>query len=179
MAGIHVALEMTIMKLNYDSIDEETNSNLEAIFSLKIQPKFISKEDIEKAFSGLKAPDVIIDAIFGIGLKGLLDNFYIKLIEKISDFENSYRMADIPSGLDLDMGAPMPSAIKANVTVTFGYPKAGFKNEIAKPYLGKLVIADIGLSREGANDKPLKQKFPEKILYLRSGKKGNIKPGHP
>ena len=55
--------------------------------------------------------------------------------------------ADIPSGLEADSGEPSGIAVKADKTVTFGYPKAGFKNPKAKVYIGELVIADIGLPK--------------------------------
>ena len=54
---------------------------------------------------------------------------------------------DIPSGLDVDSGRPLGRAIKANKTITFAYPKAGFNNPEAKAHIGELVIADIGLPK--------------------------------
>jgi 23S rRNA (cytosine1962-C5)-methyltransferase len=82
--------------------------------------------------------------------------------------------ADIPSGLDADTGRPLPKAVKATVTVTMGFPKTGFKNKAAKEYIGRLVVADIGLG--AVADRP---HASGKTVYLRQGKKGRIHPHHP
>jgi len=176
------------------SLTPETNSNLERLFPLKINPQFISNEtEAEKIFSKIKRPDVVIDAIFGIGLKGPLDNFYVDLIERIGSLCAPIISADIPSGLDADTGKPLPVAIKAASTVTFGFPKAGFKNKEAEGYIGKLIIADIGLRGEeeekGGEEvrraenrvegKNGEDKGREGVIRVRSGKKGRTRPGYP
>ena len=112
------------------SLSFESNSNLELLLQLKVQPKFIQKEsDLIKIFEKeVPGTFCIIDAIFGIGIKGKLDDFYIELINTINAVGVPIISVDIPSGLDTDSGNPMPVAIKAHTTVTFGYPKIGFKN---------------------------------------------------
>ena len=55
--------------------------------------------------------------------------------------------ADLPSGLDANRGVPGeadPALVRAEVTVTFVAPKAGF-TAAAEPWLGRVVVADIGL----------------------------------
>lgn len=90
-------------------------------------------------------PSLIIDAIFGIGFHGELSGFYKNLIATINLKKAVIISADIPSGLDADTGEALPFAVNADRTVTFGYPKAGFKSDAAKKYLGDLVVADIGI----------------------------------
>ena len=51
---------------------------------------------------------------------------------------------DLPSGLDCDTGEPAQDAVHADLTITFVAPKLGFDNPAAKPYLGQIVVADIG-----------------------------------
>ncbi len=87
----------------------------------------------------------IVDAIFGIGFHGKLSEDYIKLFDTINKSGIPIVSADIPSGLDADTGKALPVAIEASKTVTFGYPKMGFKFPRAKKYIGELVIADIGV----------------------------------
>ena len=93
----------------------------------------------------MPAPDLIIDAIFGIGMRGRLNDFYLKLINKINALGAAIIAVDSPSGLDADTGKPQGDAIIADRTITFGRPKIGFKNHEAKRYIGKLTVADIGL----------------------------------
>ena len=159
------------------SLSPETNSNLEEILKLNINPLFISTiDEIGPFFKKLTPLAVVIDAIFGIGIKGGLDDFYKKLIEEINSLGVPIISCDIPSGLDANTGSPLPVAVKAAVTVTFGYPKAGFKNIHSKEYTGKLVVADIGLEPGEGGIRPVS---PEKKVILRSGKKGVTRPGHP
>ncbi|MBA2123538.1 NAD(P)H-hydrate epimerase [bacterium Unc6] len=110
-----------------------------------VSQKIATINEIEKNLNKF-APDLIVDAIFGIGIRRYLDEFYVKLIGRINAFSVPVVAVDIPSGLDADTGEPCAGeAVKANVTVTFGYPKIGFKNPEAKYYTGKVVVADIGL----------------------------------
>jgi len=157
-------------------LSPETNRNLEALFNSDITPKSISsREDVGKMFSAMKPPDVVIDAIFGIGLRGELDSFSVDVIDRINSLKAPIVAADIPSGLDADTGRPLPKAVKAAVTVTMGFPKAGFKNAAAKDYIGKLIVADIGLTPLASG----KKIHFGKEVNLRHGKKGRIKPHHP
>lgn len=118
------------------------------LLELKHKPQTLASQDeIEKAFNNIEESGLIIDALFGIGIRGPLDDFYQKLIFKINRSGAPVIAVDIPSGLGADSGRPLGIAIKAHKTITFGYPKAGFKNPEAKAYVGELVIADIGLPK--------------------------------
>lgn len=124
----------------------ETEANYNELIRLNIRPeKILGPEEIYPIFKDAKKPYFIIDAIFGIGFKGLLDHVCIKLIELINSSGVPVISADIPSGLNADTGRPLPLAVKASATVTFGYPKKGFQNPEAVTFLGKVVVADIGL----------------------------------
>lgn len=89
--------------------------------------------------------DIIVDAIFGTGLKGKLTSQYIEIIEGINSLSKEIIAVDIPSGLDCDTGEPLPTAIKAAATVTFVAVKKGFTNEQSIAYTGDVYIASIGI----------------------------------
>jgi NAD(P)H-hydrate epimerase len=127
-------------------LSAESQANLDLSIDAGISAKkMTSAVDIETAMKPIAAKDVIIDAIFGIGLKGEVMEFYQKVIEAINSTKAHVISVDVPSGLDADTGKPLPVAVRAEETVTFAYPKTGFKSPQAQPYLGKLIIADIGL----------------------------------
>ena len=42
--------------------------------------------------------------------------------------------------------------MRADVTVTFQFPKRGFDNPLAREYVGRLVVADIGIPEVCADD---------------------------
>jgi len=94
---------------------------------------------------------VILDAIFGTGLSRPASGRERGLIEELNRFDPRWVpvvAVDIPSGLDANTGRPLGLAVRAAATVTMGLPKVGFKNPAAKPYLGELIVADIGFPPE-------------------------------
>jgi NAD(P)H-hydrate epimerase len=90
--------------------------------------------------------DMLVDALFGTGLKGQLSDEYRQLIESINSRNCPILAVDIPSGLDCDTGQPLGAAIKANYTVTFVAVKKGFvSSSAAAQYTGRIFIASIGV----------------------------------
>lgn len=127
-------------------LSPETQANYRALVAMNHAPVVISGlKGIDEVFDGLPVPNLVIDAIFGIGIRGILDEFFIKLIGRINSFNSPVIAADVPSGLDADTGKPLGSVVKALKTVTLGYPKVGFQNPAAKLYTGEVICADIGL----------------------------------
>ncbi len=61
---------------------------------------------------------------------------------------------DLPSGLDADSGRPARPTVVADVTVTFAAWKVGFDAPEAQPFLGRVVLAGIGISAELARSEP-------------------------
>ncbi|HPM42633.1 MAG TPA: NAD(P)H-hydrate epimerase [Candidatus Omnitrophota bacterium] len=124
----------------------ESAENLARLTALGCEPiRVETLSDLDKISGCVKNSDLIIDAIFGIGVRGRLEDFYKHLIDFINLAGKKVISVDIPSGMDADSGKPIPVAVKASVTVTMGYPKVGFRSPEAKDFLGLLVVADIGL----------------------------------
>jgi len=98
--------------------------------------------------------DVIVDALFGTGLKRPLEGVYLKVIEHLSLLKQARDLAgglrplvlsiDIPSGLNADQSEPIGSAVRADVTVTFTAAKPANVLPPASDYGGELIVADIG-----------------------------------
>jgi NAD(P)H-hydrate epimerase len=88
---------------------------------------------------------LIVDAIFGTGLKNEVRGFYAEAITLMNASGLPVVALDIPSGLHTDTGMPLGVALQAEMTVALGYPKLG---EVIYPglnYVGDLVVADIGI----------------------------------
>ncbi|PLV59726.1 NAD(P)H-hydrate dehydratase [Thermotoga sp. KOL6] len=116
--------------------DCEYNYNLYVKFGGKLLEQF--DESI------LGEYDVIVDAIFGTGLKGEITGEYVKVIESINR-SNAYVVSiDIPSGVSADSGKVMGVAVRADLTVTFGAPKIGHLLFPGREHTGKLKVANIG-----------------------------------
>lgn len=89
--------------------------------------------------------DLIADAIFGTGFKGVLKGGFEKIVKKINSLKKPIVAVDCPSGLDCDTGEPAGVAIKADITVTFAAAKRGFKTPQSQKYTGHIYVASIGV----------------------------------
>ncbi|MDR0491050.1 MAG: NAD(P)H-hydrate dehydratase [Oscillospiraceae bacterium] len=89
--------------------------------------------------------DVIIDALFGIGLNSALRGDALKAVEIINNSAAYTISADIPSGVDADTGAVLGDAVKADMTVTFTLAKPGHFVEPGCIRCGELRVCDIGI----------------------------------
>ena len=92
--------------------------------------------------------DVIIDALFGIGLSRNIEGDLRLLIDKINTFKALKIAIDMPSGIDSATGSVMGTAFKADFTVTFGYKKTGQLLDPGRQYCGSIYDFNIGLNAE-------------------------------
>lgn len=92
---------------------------------------------------------VLIDGLFGIGLKREIQGVYKECIEFLNALEREYTIAiDVPSGINADTGELMGTGIHADTTITFGCMKAGLVQKDGPDYAGKIVVRDIGIPME-------------------------------
>ena len=74
----------------------------------------------------IKSSDVVVDAIFGIGLNRNVTGIFYDVIKIINEYSNYIVSVDIPSGINGDSGDVLGVAIKANETYTVEVYKTGF-----------------------------------------------------
>lgn len=91
--------------------------------------------------------DVIIDAIFGIGITRTVEGKYRKAIEEINASKAHVVAVDIPSGVNTDDGRIMGCAVKADMTVTFAYRKIGIMLYPGASCAGEVRCVPIGIPR--------------------------------
>ena len=89
--------------------------------------------------------DVVVDGIFGTGLSRAPEGVFAEAIKGINASKAKVFAVDIPSGVDGETGQVLSCAVKADVTVTFQWAKYGHYLYPAPEYVGRLVIADIGI----------------------------------
>lgn len=89
--------------------------------------------------------EVAVDALFGVGLSRNVEGPYRDVIEMICGMEPRLTVAvDIPSGIHSDTGRVMGRAVKADLTVTFGFEKLGLALFPGRDYCGRVAVKDIG-----------------------------------
>lgn len=91
--------------------------------------------------------DVIVDAIFGTGIKGPIREPETTAIDLINGSDAKVVSVDVPSGMDPD-GGEFEKAVRSDVTVTFHLPKPGLLQKDAKEYIKEIAVADIGIPPE-------------------------------
>lgn len=91
--------------------------------------------------------DIIIDALWGIGLHRTVCGAYEQILTKVNHMQGYKIAVDIPSGIEADHGYVLGVAIKADLTVTFGYCKRGMFLGEGPTYCGKVVVKDIGIAK--------------------------------
>jgi NAD(P)H-hydrate epimerase len=96
----------------------------------------------------LEKMDLIVDAMIGYGLTGDPRGSIADWISRVNDASRSVLALDSPSGLDLNTGIPGSPCIRATATMTLALPKVGLLSLKAKPFVGDLYLADIGIPPE-------------------------------
>lgn len=104
-------------------------------------------EDAATLGPWLADPDVIIDALLGIGMTGVVREPLASLITRINGAGKPVVSADLPSGLNGDTGCIQGIAVRAALTVTFGLPKRGCLMADGPAHVGELVVDPITLPR--------------------------------
>ncbi len=96
----------------------------------------------------LKDAELIVDALFGIGLDREVTGVWRAAIEAMNDAHKHVLALDIPSGLDADSGAVFGAAVRASITISFLALKQGLFTGAALSHCGKMVFDDLNVPRE-------------------------------
>jgi len=113
---------------------------------MKRQLEIISNYDVYTV--GRFDPDeytLIIDAMFGTGLKREVTGKYAEAIGRINMSDTPVVSVDIPSGLSSDTGEILGTSVFADITVTFQYPKQGQLVADGPAVCGDLFVENIGI----------------------------------
>ena len=107
----------------------------------------------------MDAFDVLVDGIFGIGLTSRVRPPFDEWIEKMNAWRSGKKnrqiwAVDIASGLSSDTGQVLGCAVKADVTVTFGYKKRGMILYPGRDYSGRCYVEDIGFPQKALDMNP-------------------------
>lgn len=90
-------------------------------------------------------PAVVIDGLIGYSLRGHPRGEAADLIRWANGSGAPVLALDVPSGLDASTGQPFEPAVAATATMTLALPKEGLRSAAARPLVGELYLADIGV----------------------------------
>jgi len=124
----------------------EAKRNWEILEKMKLTVELHYRYDFQSFKRLVENADLIIDAIFGTGVKGVIREPYRTIIEYLNSSGKPIVAVDVPSGLNPDTGEVHGIAVRASYTVTFHHAKKGL--EKGKEYTGKIEVVDIGIPRD-------------------------------
>ncbi len=101
--------------------------------------------EVEELDDGTRSAPLVIDALFGTGLKKPLDTAVAKQLSRLVDEANISVACDLPSGVEADSGAVLSEVPEFGLTVTFGALKPAHRLMPAMHECGRVVLADIGI----------------------------------
>lgn len=93
----------------------------------------------------LRRGTVLVDAMLGTGVRGPLREPFATVVRQINRSRLPVVALDIPSGVNGDTGEVADDAVVADLTVTFGNPKAGLFLDAGARHAGRKRCIDIGI----------------------------------
>lgn len=148
----------------FGKIDKLKPEALQAYTKLS-KNQFASENDIDDA-------DLIIDCIFGTGIKGEVKGISKKVIDHINSSNALKISIDVPSGIDPDYGKTQSVHIKADKIITFHDMKPGLRN-----MRKKTTTVEIGIppqTKKVVGHDYIKKNFPMRKSNSHKGKNGRL-----
>ena len=90
-------------------------------------------------------PDVVVDALLGIGLEGPPREDAARMIDLINAASRPVVAVDVPSGVNASTGEIAGAAVRATATVTFGAAKVGLAVAPGALCAGTVTVSPLGL----------------------------------
>ena len=145
---LNKGFEVTVILLQPANISSDCNMNLQLL--VDNYPACIVDLKSQFVVPTIADDTIIIDGVFGSGLKRPLDGIFADAVNWINNTGCTIVSIDIPSGLmgenNLNFTTPI---IKATYTFTLQFPKLSFFFPENNSYLGKWEVLDIGIHPDG------------------------------
>jgi len=144
LAGAGYGVDVVLLGSSRGIRSKEALANWRALRQMRSSVHI--REVHDSAEIGPLEADVVVDALIGTGVKGALVSPFREMVQSINESRGFKIAVDVPTGVESDTGAVHGAAVKADLTLTFHKPKAGFKK--ARKHLGELMVHPIGVPPE-------------------------------
>ncbi len=118
----------------------ESKANRDLLVASRVE--CLRADDAAAIRAALAGCDLIVDAVFGVGLARPVEGDAALLLRELAASGLPIVSVDLPSGASSDTGLPLGFALEPELTVTLGLPKLGLA---LAPSAGRVLVADIGL----------------------------------
>lgn len=103
---------------------------------------------VELALELARGADLLVDALFGIGLSRPLSGVFAELVTALAELPQPVVAVDVPSGLNGSRPSIDGVFLPADTTVTFAAPKIAHALAPASDAIGELVVVDLGFGAD-------------------------------
>ena len=140
------SVQLILLGFANDLRTEEARINWQIIQKMDSIEVITGNEINDKIKKTIEYADVIVDGIFGTGIRGQIREPHASAIKIINKSKAYVVSVDVPSGIDPNTGKAHDISIRADATVTFHRMKIGLLNN--KKYSGSVHIEKIGIPHE-------------------------------
>ena len=127
---------------------QEVKEQLKITESYGVRTAYIDDvAKLEAYFQQNSSPKIMIDAIFGTGVRLPLSQFLYDVIHLINQEKAFTISLDIPTGVEGDTGFIQGNAIQADLTLAVSLPKLGYYQADGARLVGEVVIISSGLPK--------------------------------
>lgn len=131
-----------------ESYQGDAAANLKIVQAMGIPCRVYDSGDIHVLQEAIRSAELIVDALFGTGFRGVPGEPLATLITMVNTAQKPVLAVDLPSGMEADTGRVAGACIRAQLTVTMGLPKIGLYLEPGAGYAGEVVVGDISFPPE-------------------------------
>lgn len=136
---------------NINKLSECSQINYNILKNMGIKINLISNDN-DKNINLLKekiyTSQVVVDAMFGTGLKREVSGIHKDVINIINETSKITYSIDVPSGMNCDNGDILGIAIKCKKVICFEFYKRGFLNYETQNYIDEIIVESIGVPRQ-------------------------------
>ncbi|MGP6220278.1 NAD(P)H-hydrate dehydratase [Caldiplasma sukawensis] len=138
VAGTFLSGENRVTILLYTKENGVVDSMIQRAMGEMKNASIIKNPSVETVNSYLKNCDLVVDALFGIGVKGDIREPFASIIDLINKSGKTVISVDVPSGLGSN------KQVRPKITITFTDIKEGMDDKNS----GEIIVRDIGIDRQ-------------------------------
>jgi NAD(P)H-hydrate epimerase len=150
LAGYGAKVVVMLLGSPSDLRTEEARLNWTIIEKMDSIELIFGKELTSEIKSRIANANIVLDSIFGTGIKGEIRQPYASAIDAVNKSKAYVLAVDVPSGFDPNTGQIHNKCIMADATITFHRLKVGLadKKKNKKKYTGPVYVEWIGIPPE-------------------------------
>lgn len=135
-----------VIFLLFDKLNQNasTQLNIAKNYGVSVLEKANFNQNYKENFINFNC---IVDGIFGSGFNRDLGEELCQIISAVNEIDAFKIAVDIPSGLDMSAN-PSPLCFRADLCVSMGALKLALYGDMAKDFVGEIVLANLGLSEQ-------------------------------